>query len=112
MKIFLLLLLFPAFMSAQTYEPMRGQYVPPKKERYNYDVNRSIATGLFGFMGGVIRDDSRRGRFVKQGIFVGTAVSIGWGKKRPMKYILRDLGAGVLGVSLGYFVKNQISDDL
>lgn len=111
MKI-LLLILLPILGHAQYHEPMRGQYVPPKKERHNYDLNRSIATGLFGFMGGVIRDDSKRGRYVKQGIFVGTAVSIGWGKKRPTKYILRDLGAGVLGVSLGYFVKNQIPDDL
>lgn len=111
-KLLFLILFCPLFAAAQYYEPMRGRYVPPKKERHNYDVNRSIATGLFGFMGGVIRDDSRRGRFVKQGIFVGTAVSIGWGKKRPTKYILRDLGVGVLGVSLGYIVKNQIPDDL
>lgn len=111
-RLLFLMLLSPLFLSAQYHEPVRGRYVPPAKERYNYDLNRSLATGIFGFMGGVIRDDSKRGRYVKQGIFVGTAVSIGWGKKRPLKYILRDLGAGVLGVSLGYFVKNQISDDL
>ncbi len=111
-KLLFLILFCPLFAAAQYYEPMRGRYVPPKKQRYNYDLNRSIATGLFAFMGGVIRDDSRRARFVKQGIFVGTAVSIGCGKKRPMKYILRDLGAGVLGVSFGYIVKNQIPDDL
>jgi len=109
----LILLLFPAFLSAQYFEPVRGRYVPPAKERYNYDANRTLATGLFGFMGGVVRDDSQRGRFFKQGIFLGTAISIGLPgnvKKRPMKYLWRDACAGLIGAGIGTILKNNIPD--
>lgn len=108
-----LLLLFPAVLSAQYFEPSRGRYVPPiEKNRAEYDINRTIATGMFGFMGGVVRDDSRRGKMVKEVIFFGTAVSIGLPgngrEKRPMKHILRDLCAGVAGASVGTVLKNNI----
>jgi len=110
-KLILLLVFFPTLLSAQYFEPVRGNYVPPAKERYKYDANRTLATGLFGFMGGVVRDDSQRGRFFKQGIFLGTAISIGLpgnGKKRPMKYLWRDLGAGILGAAAGTILKNNV----
>lgn len=109
MKGFLLLFLFPAVMSAQYFEPMRGKYVPLSKKQQQYDINRTIATGIFGFMGGVIRDDSERARMVKWGVLVGTTVSIGWGKKRSKKAVWRDLGAGALGFTIGSLIKNSLT---
>lgn len=101
--------LFPLFLSAQYFEPMRGKYVPPtSKKQQQYETNRTIATGIFGFMGGVIRDDSERARMVKWGIFVGTTVSIGWGKKRTKKAVWRDLGAGIVGVAIGSALKSSL----
>lgn len=100
----------PLFLSAQLYEPIRGKYVPPiSKKQQEYDLNRSIATFSFAFMGGVIRDDSERARMVKWGVLVGTTVSIGWGKKRSKKAVWRDLGAGALGFAVGSLLKKQLT---
>ena len=110
MRIFLLLFLFPAVMSAQYFEPVRGGYVPPtSKKQQEYDLNRSIATFSFAFMGGVIRDDSERARMVKWGVLVGTTVSIGWGKKRTRKAVGRDFLAAALGFTVGSLLKNQLT---
>lgn len=74
----------------------------------NYEVGRAILPGALGFVGGAIDTDTRRGKFVQQGIFLGATVSIGaWGK-RPAKFYFLDLGAGLVGAALGFTVKNQI----
>ena len=90
-------------------EPARGITPERSAQRVtNYEIGRAILPGALGFMGGTMKTDTRRGKFVQQGIFFGATVSIGaWGK-RPAKFYFLDLGAGLVGAALGFTVKNQI----
>lgn len=91
-------------------EPSRGSITPAYSNLRvtNYEVGRAILPGALGFVGGAIDTDTRTGVFMQQGTFLGATVSIGaWGK-RPAKFYLLDLAAGLTGVALGFTVKNQI----
>lgn len=90
-------------------EPARGITPAYSNLRVtNYEGGRAILPGALGFVGGVMKTDTQRGKFAQQGIFLGATVSIGaWGK-RPAKFYFLDLAAGLTGAALGFTVKNQI----
>jgi hypothetical protein len=61
--------------------------------------------GLCGFMGGVMRTDTQRGRAVQTAILFGGVVSIGAWKNRTPKKVLIRAGAFVVGAALGAAIK-------
>ena len=109
MRTFIFILLLPTFATAQYYEPMRGTYVEKPKYNTKYEVGRAMLPGMLCLIGGAMKNDTKRGRYTQQVIFAGATISIGIGKKRPAKFYLIDLGAGLLGAGAGFVIKNQIS---
>ena len=106
--LFLALFLCSCTRHLDRVEPSRGMEQPKQTKRVNYEAGRAILPGALGFIGGAMKTDTQRGKFAQQAIFFSATVSIGIGRKRPTKFYLLDLGAGVAGAALGFTVKNQI----
>ena len=110
--LFLALFLCSCSRRFDKVEPARGWQQPETRNTVHekrYEVGRAILPGALGFMGGVMKTDTQRGKFAQQAMFFSATVSIGIGRKRPTKFYLLDLGTGVAGAALGFTVKNQIS---
>lgn len=108
MKHAIVILLFPLFATAQYYEPIRGTFVEKPKYNAQYEAGRAILPGMLCLIGGAMKNDTRRGQYTQQAIFAGATISIGIGKRRPAKFYLIDLAAGLVGAGAGFVIKNQL----
>ena len=103
----MLLLLLPAFLSAQTAWEKDMQRRQRTFEKYEPSerIAQAILPGLLGVVGGAMNTEHTRGRIVQQTIFFGAVISIGsWGK-RPAKFRMMNGLSFIGGCALGVAVK-------
>ena len=103
----ILLILLPAFLSAQTAweKDMQRRHRTFEKYEPSERIAQAILPGLLGVVGGAMNTEHTRGKVVQQTIFFGAVVSIGsWGKK-PAKSRMLDAGCFFIGCTLGAAIK-------